>query len=195
MFNIVLAIWRRACCMLCWTLSGESPDAYSAKMCEMQGLPPAAPTILNIEVVLKACALPCCACYADSNSLQYSAPFAAPDVSSLSCQMLLQELLPLLEVNLSNPSQAMRVATLRLLCCFDQPSMPSSAATPKGSTGEPSQALSICLGIQTQAFSAESGRQAAVAVGKLQNQLEYSQMPLQLIRPVVQGIIGILHIR
>lgn len=109
--------------------------------------------------------------------------------------MVLQELLPLVEVNISNPSQAMRVATLRLLCCFDQPSMPSSAAAPKDSSSETSQALSICLGIQTQPFSAESGRQAAVAVGKLRNQLEYNQMPSQLIQPVVQGIIGILHIR
>ena len=31
--------------------------------------------------------------------------------------------------NLAHPSSAMRVATLRLLCCFQQPLLPPAAAT------------------------------------------------------------------
>ena len=41
----------------------------------------------------------------------------------------LQEVLPLVAPNLAHPSSAMRVATLRLLCCFQQPLLPPAAAT------------------------------------------------------------------
>ena len=42
---------------------------------------------------------------------------------------VLQEVLPLVAPNLAHPSSAMRVATLRLLCCFQQPLLPPAAAT------------------------------------------------------------------
>lgn len=112
-----------------------------------------------------------------------------------SLALLWQDIVKSVEANLSDPSQAMRVATLRLLCCFEQPPLMESAATAPTSAPQTSQAFWTCLSIQTQPFTADSGRQAAVAIGKLRNQLEYKQVPSAQIAPVVRCLIGIMHIR
>ena len=104
-----------------------------------------------------------------------------------------QEVVQRMGAALSAPSQAMRVATLRLLCCFEQPQLTSGAA-PAG-TSQTSQVFTTCLTIQTQPFTSDSGRQAAVAIGRLRNQLEYKQVPSQQVVPVVRCLIGIMHIR
>lgn len=110
-------------------------------------------------------------------------------------QLLWQEVLQYLLANLSDPSQAMRVATLRLLCCFEQPPLTSDANSAPAGASQTSQVFPACLNIQTQPFNVDSGRQASVAIGKIRNQLEYKQVPSEQIAPVVRCLIGILHIR
>ena len=64
----------------------------------------------------------------------------------------LQEVLPLVAPNLAHPSSAMRVATLRLLCCFQQPLLPPTAATEadRGQDGARSAILPQFLQIESQ---------------------------------------------
>ncbi|KAK9818396.1 hypothetical protein WJX72_012002 [[Myrmecia] bisecta] len=63
----------------------------------------------------------------------------------------LKALLPLLQANLAHPAQPLRRATLRLLCCYEQPPLPlntdadqpaqrSSKASKAGKAGKPSKA-------------------------------------------------------
>ena len=106
-----------------------------------------------------------------------------------------QEVVQHVQANLSDPSQAMRVATLRLLCCFEQPQLTSSTASVPASTSQTSQVFPTCLNIQTQPFNVDSGRQASVAIGKIRNQLEYKQIPSEQVGPVVRCLVGIMYIR
>ena len=115
--------------------------------------------------------------------------------SAFSSLSVLQETVQHVEANLSDPSQAMRVATLRLLCCFEQPQLASSTTLVPASTSQASQVFLTCLNIQTQAFNADSGRQASVAIGKIRNQLEYKQITSEQVGPAVRCLIGIMHIR
>lgn len=106
--------------------------------------------------------------------------------------------MPAVEDNLSHPSQAMRCATLRLLCCFEQPAMHhSSSSTPKPSTAssEASQILPMFLSIQSQTCTVDSGRQAAVTIGKVRTYLEYGQVPPDQVPAVIRCLLGVLHIR
>lgn len=108
--------------------------------------------------------------------------------------------MPAVEFNLSHPSQAMRCATLRLLCCFEQPAMQhssSSSSTPKPSaaTLEASQILPMFLSIQSQTCTVDSGRQAAVTIGKVRTYLEYGQVPPDQVPAVIRCLLGVLHIR
>ncbi|KAL0044331.1 hypothetical protein WJX82_000142 [Trebouxia sp. C0006] len=102
----------------------------------------------------------------------------------------LKEILPAVEPNLSHPSQAIRCATLRLLCCFEQPDMLQT-----GSTAQSSQIFPMCFSIQSQTCTVDSGRQAAVTIGKMRTYLEYGQVPAEQVGPLVRCLIGILHIR
>jgi U3 small nucleolar RNA-associated protein 20 len=108
---------------------------------------------------------------------------------------LLQEILPAVEPNLSHPSQAMRCATLRLLCCFEQPAMLQTGTAKPSSTAQSSQIFPMCLSIQSQTCTVDSGRQAAVTIGKMRTYLEYGQVPAEQVGPLVRCLIGILHIR
>ena len=108
---------------------------------------------------------------------------------------VLQEILPAVEPNLSHPSQAMRCATLRLLCCFEQPAMLSDQAPQPGSSSQTSQVFPMCLSIQSQSCTVDSGRQAAVTIGKLRTYLEYGQVPPEQKGALVRCLIGMLHIR
>lgn len=109
---------------------------------------------------------------------------------------LLQDILPAVENNLSHPSQAMRCATLRLLCCFEQPAMNhSSTSKSSAASGEASQILPMFLSIQSQTCTVDSGRQAAVSIGKVRTYLEYGQVPPHQLTAVIRCLLGVLHIR
>ncbi|KAL0035339.1 hypothetical protein WJX77_001780 [Trebouxia sp. C0004] len=107
----------------------------------------------------------------------------------------LKEILPAVEPNLSHPSQAMRCATLRLLCCFQQPAMLQTGTAKPSSTAQSSQIFPMCFSIQSQTCTVDSGRQAAVTIGKMRTYLEYGQVPAEQVRPLVRCLVGILHIR
>ncbi|KAL0018407.1 hypothetical protein WJX79_009395 [Trebouxia sp. C0005] len=107
----------------------------------------------------------------------------------------LKEILPAVEPSLSHPSQAMRCATLRLLCCFEQPAMLQTGTAKPSSTAQSSQIFPMCFSIQSQTCTVDSGRQAAVTIGKMRTYLEYGQVPAEQVGPLVRCLIGILHIR
>lgn len=115
------------------------------------------------------------------------------------CQCILfdalQDILPAMETNLSDPSQAMRCATLRLLCCFEQPSMVQDSTAKAPATSQSSQVFPMFFSIQSQSCTLDSGRQAAVTIGKVCTYLEYGQIPAEQIEAVVRCLMGILHIR
>lgn len=106
-----------------------------------------------------------------------------------------QEVLSAVEQNLSHPSQAVRCATLRLLCCFEQPAMIQTSSTKSKDSAQSSQIFPMCFSIQSQTCTVDSGRQAAVTIGKMRTYLEYGQVPAEQVGPLVRCLIGILHIR
>ncbi len=59
------------------------------------------------------------------------------------CAMQSQELLPLLEGNLAARSQAVRGATLNLLCTCPQPPLPQQSAKESSASDEPQRLSSI----------------------------------------------------
>ena len=109
--------------------------------------------------------------------------------------VVLQNIFPKIEGNLSDPSQAMRCATLRLLCCFEQPSMVLDSTAKAPATCQSSQVFPMFFSIQSQSCTLDSGRQAAVTIGKVRTYLEYSQIPAEQIGAVVRCLLGTLHIR
>ena len=58
-----------------------------------------------------------------------------------------------------------------------------------------SQIFPMCFSIQSQTCTVDSGRQAAVTIGKMRTYLEYGQVPAEQIGALVRCLIGILHIR
>ena len=89
----------------------------------------------------------------------------------------------------------MRCATLRLLCCFEQPAMLQTGTVKPSSTAQSSQIFPMCFSIQSQTCTVDSGRQAAVTIGKMRTYLEYGQVPAEQVGPLARCLIGILHIR
>lgn len=79
----------------------------------------------------------------------------------------LQEILPLVQPNLAAAAQPVRCATLRLLCCFEQPPLPAvkeGAADKETSPAEAGSAaasdlFSVWHRIESQTCSLENGRQ------------------------------------
>lgn len=71
-----------------------------------------------------------------------------------------QELLPILQPNLSAASQAMRAATLRVLCCYNAPFAPAPASEGggPGALPAPSDVLHLLLQIESQTCTTETGR-------------------------------------
>lgn len=100
-----------------------------------------------------------------------------------------------MESNLSHPSQAVRCAVLRLLCCFEQPPLLQTSSSKPSDTSQSSQIFPMCFSIQSQTCTVDSGRQAAVTIGKMRTYLEYGQVPAEQVGPLVRCLIGILHIR
>ena len=109
--------------------------------------------------------------------------------------LVVQDILPAVESNLSHPSQAMRCAALRLLCCFEQPAMVQTSTSKSAAPSQSSQVFPMFFSIQSQSCTVDSGRQAAVTIGKMQTHLEYGQIPPQQIGPVIRCLLGVLHIR
>lgn len=119
----------------------------------------------------------------------------------------LQELLPSVQDNLSNPSQPLRCATLRLLCCFSQPLLPRPAADADaaaaarsagaGATAAAaaSDVFSPWLRLSSGMLSVENGRAAAVAVGKMKTDVEFGRVPETLLGAFVECLLGGLYIR
>ena len=76
----------------------------------------------------------------------------------------MQEVLPKLQPNLSAASQAMRAATLRVLCCYNAPFAPQPAS--EGGTNAPpapSDVLPLLLQIESQTCTTENGRRVRFA--------------------------------
>ena len=49
--------------------------------------------------------------------------------------------------------------------------------------------------IQSQTCTVDSGRQAAVTIGKVRTYLEYGQVPGEQVAAVIRCLLGVLHIR
>ena len=116
----------------------------------------------------------------------------------------LQAVLGKLEANLSAPSQALRLATLRALCCFDQPTAdvkrlpsqkPDSPDEPARLAALPCNILKRWAQIEGQVCSIEKGRSAAVAIDAMRGDLEYGRIPDLLLGPLVRCLLGAQHIR
>ena len=125
--------------------------------------------------------------------------------TSLSTSSLLQ-LAPLLAPNLSHPSVTLRVATLRVLCSFQQPpylvssdAQDDSAAITSTTTAahqqQPCDALQQLLSVNARELGADGGRPAIVALGRVKTNLEFHRIPLALVPLVVRALLGVLHIR
>ena len=51
------------------------------------------------------------------------------------------------------------------------------------------------LSIQSQTCTVDSGRQAAVTIGKVRTYLEYGQVPGEQVGAFIRCLLGVLHIR
>ena len=49
--------------------------------------------------------------------------------------------------------------------------------------------------IQSQTCTVDSGRQAAVTIGKVRTYLEYGQVPKEQVTAVIRCLLGVVHIR
>ena len=76
--------------------------------------------------MLSYCSL--AACCATELRLHDSLLVWGPSSAEWAPRHVLQEVLPQVAPSLAHPSSAMRVSTLRLLCCFQQPWLPAPAA-------------------------------------------------------------------
>lgn len=118
-------------------------------------------------------------------------------------ETLLQRLAPALAPNLSQAAAPLRIATLRLLCAFPQPALLDSTTatantttTTKSSDDAPQcDALPQLLALISRPLAADSGRQAAVALGRVRSYLEYGRLPETLGPVVVHTLLGILHVK
>lgn len=102
----------------------------------------------------------------------------------------------LLAGNLSANSQAVRRATLGVLCAVPlarDDGQGGDGGGGGGGTGD--NVLHTLLRIESQPCTLEAGRGSAAALVRITGQLEYGQLPQLLLRPVVQSLLGILHIR
>ena len=72
----------------------------------------------------------------------------------------------------------------------------SQSSTSKSSASSPaSQILPMFFSIQSQTCTVDSGRQAAVIIGKVRTYLEYGQVPGEQLAAVIRCLLGVLHIR
>jgi U3 small nucleolar RNA-associated protein 20 len=102
-------------------------------------------------------------------------------------------------------SQPLRGAALRALTSFDQPPYAAgkvdadSAAAARGQapafTGVRCEALEALRDMHEQRATLERGRKWAVALGRMQNHIEYGRMPAVLLKPLLGALIGVSHIR
>lgn len=107
----------------------------------------------------------------------------------------LLKLAPLVAPNLGHPSSPLRIATLRLLCAFTQPTPNRAADGDSSDIPAPCDALPQLLAVHSRALGAEGGRPANVALGRVRTYLEFKKVPEELVPLVVRSLLGALHIR
>ena len=73
--------------------------------------------------------------------------------------------------------------------------MSQSSTSKSSASSQASQILPMFFSIQSQSCTVDSGRQAAVTIGKVRTYLEYGQVPGEQLAAVIRCLLGVLHIR
>ena len=107
----------------------------------------------------------------------------------------LLKLAPFVAPNLDHPSAPLRIATLRLLCSFNQPAPIKAPDSDKSETPAPCDALHQLLAVHSRGIGGDGSRPATVALGRVRTYLEFKKVPEQLVSLVVRSLLGVLHIR